>query len=87
MFPVGGLSAQEDIVHDEKFITEIHQYLADGKNVLIHGPNGTGKSTVAREALRPMKMSGTYVASPSHYHRRIKHTRCGCRFGGTGSET
>ncbi|WP_258361031.1 AAA family ATPase [Moorella sulfitireducens] len=63
LFPIGGPVAEEDIVDREDFITSLITRLSEGQSVMLYGPRRIGKTSLAHEVLRQLKIKGFYIAS------------------------
>lgn len=63
LFPIGGPVAEEDIVDREDFITSLVTRLSEGQSVMLYGPRRIGKTSLAHEVLRQLKVKGFYIAS------------------------
>jgi len=61
-FPLGDPVGSADVVERANFIGELLHRLSNGEHVLLAGPRRSGKTTLAREALRRLRVRGYQTA-------------------------
>lgn len=61
-FPQGDPVGPADVVDRDDFLGDLVARLADGQRILLAGPRRTGKTSLAKEAIRRLKAEGYYTA-------------------------
>lgn len=62
LFPLGGPVSEQDIVGREDFLNSLEIRLSHGQSIMLAGPRRIGKTSLAFEVLRRLKVQGYYIA-------------------------
>lgn len=62
LFPLGGPVSEQDIVGREDFLNSLEIRLSDGQSIMLAGPRRIGKTSLALEVLRRLKVKGYHIA-------------------------
>ena len=62
LFPLGGPVSEKDIVDREDFLLSLGIRLSEDQSIMLAGPRRIGKTSLALEVLRRLKISGNYIA-------------------------
>jgi hypothetical protein len=62
LFPLGGPVSEKDIVDREDFLVSLGTRLSEDHSIMLAGPRRIGKTSLALEVLRRLKIKDNYVA-------------------------